>query len=320
MRIGVDILGGDFFPQAPVEGAVRFLKQHGNRARLVLIGDEKLILAELARQGASPVDFDIVHTEEYIGMEDSPTQAIKAKPRSTINIGIQMVKEKKLDGFVSAGNTGAMLVASIFGLGTIPGVSRPTIGVLFPNHENHMTMLCDVGANVDCKPETLRHFALLGSIFMTEVMKIENPRVALMNIGEEESKGNASVQAAFQLLKETPQVNFTGNAEGRDLYMSLADVYVCDGFTGNIVLKFGESLYNVLKTRYKSDDFIESFNFENYGGVPVLGVKGISMIGHGISSGKAIEMMIVRAIEAAESDLLIKIEEAFQVFAAESGK
>lgn len=320
MRIGVDILGGDFFPQAPVEGAVQFWQKHGSRAQLVLIGDEKLINAELARHNVPQGTFEIVHTEEYIGMEDSPTTAIKQKPRASINVGIQLVKEKKIDGFVSAGNTGAMLVASIFGLGKVPGVSRPTIGVMFPNHEGHMSLLCDVGANVDCKPETLRHFAMLGSIFMKEVMKQENPRVALMNIGEEESKGNEAAQAAYQLLRETPGVNFVGNAEGRDLYMSLADVYVCDGFTGNIVLKFGESLYNVLKGRYQSDDFIESFNFENYGGVPVLGIKGISMIGHGISTGRAMEMMILRAVEAAESNLVKRIEEAFAAFAAEGGK
>lgn len=312
MRIGIDIMGGDFMPAAPVEGAVQAFRHYGGSVRLVLIGKKDLILAELARHNANPSDFEIVHTDEYIEMKDSPAKALAQKKESTINIGIQMVKEHKLDGFVSAGNTGAMLVASILGLGNIPGVSRPTIGVLFRNFNGKPSLLCDVGANLECRPEIIQQFGILGSVFMTEVMKIENPKVALMNVGEEEKKGPPDVVEAHQLLKNSPHLNFIGNAEGRDLYTGHADVYVCDGFTGNIVLKFAESMYDVLKARYPQDEFMETFNFENYGGVPILGIKGISIIGHGISTGKAISAMIDKAVAAAGSSLVEKITSAFE--------
>jgi glycerol-3-phosphate acyltransferase PlsX len=312
MRIGVDILGGDFWPEAPVEGAVLALDKFGPDIELVLIGDENLIRQELAKHGADPSRFSIVNCTEMVGMEESPTKGIASKPNSTINVGIGMVKTGQLDGFVSAGNTGAMLVASIMGLGRIPGVNRPTIGALFPNHNGEPILLLDVGANVDSKPEHILHYARLGSIYMESVRKVEKPRVGLMNVGEEESKGPADVKAAHALLKESGRLNFVGNVEGRDIYHGKADVYVCDGYTGNIILKFGESMYDVLKSRYAGDAFIEAFNFENYGGVPILGIRGISIIGHGISNGKAIASMIGSAVEAVRNGLVQKIEAAFQ--------
>lgn len=304
-------MGGDFMPAAPIEGAVQAYRHYGDSVRLVLIGKRDLIVAELAKHGVSPDAFDIVHTDEYIEMKESPTRALAQKRESTIAIGVQMVKEGKIQGFVSAGHTGAMLVASILGLGNVPGVSRPTIGILFSNVHGKPSLLCDVGANMECRPEMLRQFGVLGSVFMREVMKIEHPRVALVNVGEEDSKGPPDVVEAHKLLKATPDINFIGNAEGRDLYTGHADVYVCDGYTGNIVLKFGESMYDVLKARYPHDEFMETFNFENYGGVPVLGIKGISIIGHGISTGKAIAAMIEKAVEASNSQLVEKIEAAF---------
>lgn len=312
MRIGVDIMGGDYWPQAPIEGAVHAKKELGDAVTIVLIGDEKIIRDELSRHDLPVSDFELVHTDEHIGMEESPTRSIGQKSRSTINVGIGLVKAGKIDGFVSAGNTGAMLVASIVGLGKIAGVNRPTIGVLFPSLGHDLSLVCDVGANVDSKPETLVQFGILGSIFMQTFRQIDNPRVALLNVGEEESKGPAVLQAAHQLMKTESRINFQGNAEGRDIYNGVADVYVCDGYTGNIVLKFGESLYDVLKPRYPSDEFIEEFNFENYGGVPILGIKGISIIGHGISTGKAIAKMIRNAANCAEHDLVGRIEAAFQ--------
>ena len=312
MRIGVDVMGGDFWPEAPVSGALLARETLGEELSLVLIGDEETIRAEFARQNADISPFEIVHTPDYVSMDDSPTRTLVQKPRSTINLGLGMVKEKRLDGFVSAGNTGAMLVGSIMGLGKIGGVNRPTIGVFFPNSSGNLTLLCDVGANVDCKAETLYHFGVLGSVFMERVLKVESPRVALVNIGEEPSKGPQVVQNAHALMADSPFINFTGNVEGRDIYHGKADVYVCDGFTGNIVLKFGESLYDVMRSRYTEDEFIKTFNFERYGGVPILGINGISIIGHGISTGNAFVSMIRTAMEAVQAQLVNHLTTAFE--------
>jgi glycerol-3-phosphate acyltransferase PlsX len=318
MRIGVDIMGGDYAPAAPIEGAILARTALGARAEIVLIGDEALIHAELKARGQAPEAFSIVHTDQAIGMDESPTKAVASKPRSTINVGIGMVKQKLLDGFVSAGNTGAMLVASVMGLGKIPGVMRPTIGVMIEIGDGKKALLCDVGANVDCKPEVLYQFGILSKVFLESVHKIANPRIGLMNVGEEEGKGPEVIKAAYSLMKASDKFQFIGNVEGRDIYRGHADAFVCDGFTGNVVLKFGESMYELLKGRFPGDDFIETFNFENYGGVPVLGVKGISIIGHGISTAKAVESMIASAVLAAESNLVSKIEAAFESFNTEN--
>jgi phosphate acyltransferase len=311
MRIGIDIMGGDFWPQAPIEGALLARQIHGDAVSLVLIGDEEMIRAELKSRGIDTDAFEIAHTTDYIGMEESPTRGIASKPLASINVGIGMVKLGQLDGFVSAGNTGAMLVASVMGLGKIQGVSRPSLAVLFPNHRGELALLCDVGANVDSRPEHIYHYGLLGSLFMESVLKIARPRVGLINIGEEDSKGPADVKAAHQLMRASDRIHFTGNVEGRDIYHAKADVYVCDGYTGNIVLKFAESMYDVLRERFPHEPFVENFNFENYGGVPILGIRGISIVGHGISNGKAIASMVNSAVEAVNSGLVAKIEAAF---------
>ncbi|HHG86131.1 MAG TPA: phosphate acyltransferase PlsX [Bacteroidetes bacterium] len=312
MRIGVDIMGGDFWPEAPVSGAILAQQQMPEGVKLVLIGDEQIILSEFERQGADPKGFEILHTDEYVGMEESPTKALVQKPASTINVGIGLVKQKELDGFVSAGNTGAMLVSSILGLGKIDGVNRPTIGVIFPTITGSYSLLCDVGANLDSKPETLYHFGILASTYMKHVLKVPNPRVSLLNIGEEANKGPHVVQAAYELMAASPLINFIGNAEGRDIYAGKADVYVCDGFTGNVVLKFSESLYEVMNSRFAGDEFIETFNFERYGGVPILGINGISIIGHGISTGKAFAKMVQTAVEAVQSEVVEHFTSAFK--------
>jgi phosphate acyltransferase len=318
MRIGVDIMGGDFAPAAPIEGAILALQNLGERAEIVLIGDETLIREELRARGQSPAAFSIVHTDQVIGMDESPTKAVASKPRSTINVGLGMVKQKQLDGFVSAGNTGAMLVASVMGLGKIPGVMRPTIGALIDIGEGKKALLCDVGANVDCKPEVLYQFGILSKVFLESVHQVSQPRIGLMNVGEEEGKGPDTIKAAYALMKATDKFQFIGNVEGRDIYRGHADAFICDGYTGNVVLKFGESMYGLLKSRFPNDAFIETFNFENYGGVPVLGVKGISIIGHGISTPKAIESMIASAVMAAEGELVAKITAAFESFNSEN--
>lgn len=312
MHIGIDIMGGDYFPQAPVEGALRARKDLGDTVRLVLIGDEGIIRKEVQKQGGNINDFDLLHTAAFIEMSESPVRAIKTKPHATINIGLRMVRENKLDGFVSAGNTGAMIASSMYSLGTIPGVFRPTIGILFPNITGSKSLLCDIGANLDSKAEQLAQFGILGSVYMEVVNKVERPRVALLNVGEEDVKGPKSVQEAYKVLSEAPMINFVGNLEGRHLFSGKADILVCDGYTGNILLKFAESMYDILQARKSGkDEMLERFNFENYGGVPILGIKGISIIGHGISTGKAIQKMIHEAVDAAESALTSKIEAAF---------
>lgn len=318
MRIGVDIMGGDYAPAAPIEGAILAKNHLGARAEIALIGDQALVHAELQARGQAPEAFSIVHTDQMIGMDESPAKAVAAKPRSTINVGIGMVKQQQLDGFVSAGNTGAMLVASVMGLGKIPGVLRPTIGVMIEIGNGRRVLLCDVGANVDCKPEFLLQFGLMARVYLESVHKIDHPGIGLLNVGEEEGKGSELVKAAHALMKGTDKFHFTGNVEGRDIYRGQADAFVCDGFTGNVLLKFGESMYELLKGRFPQDAFIETFNFENYGGVPVLGVKGISIIGHGISTAKAVESMILSAVVAAENQLVAKIEFAFASFQSES--
>jgi phosphate acyltransferase len=318
MRIGVDIMGGDYAPSAPIEGAILAHQRLGAKAQIVLIGDQAVIRQELEARGYATAAFSVVHTDQVIGMEESPTKAVTSKPNSSINVGIGMVKQKLLDGFVSAGNTGAMLVASIMGLGKIPGVQRPTIGTLIEIGHGRKALLCDVGANVDCKPEILYQFGILAKVFLEGVVQVPNPRIGLLNVGEEEGKGPDTVKAAHQLMKASTQLNFIGNVEGRDIYKGSADAFICDGFTGNIVLKFGESMYGLLKERFPEDLFIETFNFENYGGVPILGVKGISIIGHGISTAKAVESMITSALLAAENQLVSKIEAAFAALQTEN--
>ncbi len=261
MRIGLDIMGGDFFPQEPVLGALKAYEALAGKADIVLVGDESMIRKELNSNGKPTNLFEIAHTEEYIAMDENPTRAIAGKPASSINLGLQLVKSGKMDAFISAGNTGAMLVGSILGLGNIEGVIRPAIGTLFPNESGKFSLLIDVGANIDSKPEMLNQFGVLGSIYMREVLKFGNPKVALLNIGEEKSKGPASIQAAWEKMNTNPSINFCGNIEGRYLYKGDADVYVCDGFVGNLLLKFGESFYDIMKSRVPNDPYVEVFNF-----------------------------------------------------------
>jgi phosphate acyltransferase len=309
MRIGIDVMGGDFYPQAPVAGAVQARALWGHDVQLVLIGDAEVIRAELVRQQQAESDYEVVHTTEIIGMDEHPAKAFTSKTDSSIHVGIRLHKEKKLDAFISAGNTGAMLVGSVLGLGNIEGVLRPTIGALYPNKGGY-SMICDVGANADCKPEHLSQFALLGSLYMREVKGINKPRVALLNVGEEKSKGSQLAQAAYELLEKNTAIHYIGNAEGRDLNAGKADVYVCDGYTGNIVLKFAESFYDIFHERFPQDDLVGSFNFERYGGLPVLGVKGVSIIGHGISTPAAFLEMIRCARDVVHSGLIQKFEKA----------
>src|SRR5690606_34256716 len=251
---------------------------------LVLIGDKDLIIPALQEKNFNPDHFEYIHTTEVIEMGEHPTKAIVQKPNSSISVGFQLLKEGKLDSFASAGNTGAMLVGAMFSVKTISGVIRPAIASIVPKLAGGFGVILDVGANADCKPDTLLQFGILGSIYAKNIYNIENPRVGLMNIGEEEEKGNLLTQASFCLMKDTNLINFIGNIEGRDLFNEKADVIVCDGFTGNIILKLAESFYVLTLKKKMKDEFFDRFNYEQYGGSPILGVNAPVIIGHGISS------------------------------------
>lgn len=312
MKIGIDILGGDFAPDANLSGAVLAKKELPNDAELVLLGDKDLIFSGLLSLGANPDDFTIVHAPDVITMNDHPTRAIPQKPNSSISIGFDLLARKEIDVFASTGNTGAMLVGSIYKVNTIPGIIRPCITTVLPSITGSNAILLDVGANADCKPDVLYQFAVVGSLYVKHVYGIENPRVALLSIGEEETKGNLMTVATHKLLADSDEINFVGNVEGRDLFFGKADVVVCDGFTGNIVLKQAEGMYALMHKRgLTNDEYFQRFNYENYGGTPVLGVKGNVIIGHGISNDKAVKNMIKHAYEVAHSGLSAKINEAF---------
>ncbi len=311
MKIGIDILGGDFAPDANVAGAVLAKKELPNDVQLVLLGDRDQISSGLSLLGENPTDYEIVHAPDIITMHDHPTRAIPQKPNSSIAVGFDLLASKQIQAFASTGNTGAMLVGSIYKINTVPGIIRPCITSTLPQIDGSKTILLDVGSNADCKADVLYQFAVLGALYSKNVYGVENPRVALLNIGEEESKGNLLTLAAHKLLAESDEINFIGNLEGRDIFFGKADVIVCDGFTGNIVLKEAEGIYTLMKKRGIQDEYFDRFNYENYGGTPILGVKGNVIIGHGISNDIAVKNMILHSYEVAKSGLASRVNEAF---------
>jgi len=311
MKIGLDFMGGDYAPKATVLGAIAAQQVLSPNQKIVLFGDKEQALPILAEQQIDASCFEFVHCTEVISMGEHPTKAITQKPNSSISVGFQYLKEGKIDSFASAGNTGAMLVGSMFSVRAIEGVQRPAIATNVPKLKNGFGIMLDVGANADCKPEVLAQFGVLGSIFAEAVYGISNPKVGLMNIGEEEEKGNLVSQAAFTLLKEQKNINFTGNIEGRDLFNEKADVIVCDGFTGNVMLKLAETFYILTLKKGFKDEFFDRFNYEQYGGSPILGVNAPVIIGHGISSPEAIKNMILLSKTMIESKLVDKIKAAF---------
>jgi glycerol-3-phosphate acyltransferase PlsX len=246
----------------------------------------------------------IVHTTQIIDMHEHPTKAFREKQDSSIAVGFGYLAKGLTDAFISAGNTGAMMVGSLFSIKAIEGIHRPTIGAYMPRENGQLGCLLDVGINSDCKPENLVQFALLGSIFAEQVLNIPNPKVGLINIGEEEGKGNLLAQAAYPLLKDAEGINFIGNIEGRDIFLDKSDVMICDGFTGNIILKLAESIHGLTQRRNVKDEFFDMFEFEQYGGVPVLGVNKPVIIGHGISHAKAFKNMISIAQKMIEKDVI----------------
>ena len=311
MNIGVDMMGGDFAPLEAIKGVALFNAIATPDVSLTLIGNQDIINSLLLVNNINTDCIQVVHSTEVIEMHEHPTKALKEKPQSSIAIGFKLLASGKTDAFISAGNTGAMMVGAMFSIKAIEGVARPTIGAYIPREDGSLGLLLDAGINADCKPENLAQFATLGSLFAENVLNISNPKVGLINIGEEEGKGNLLAQAAYPLLKQNPHINFTGNIEGRDILTNRADVMVCEGFTGNVVLKLAESVYDIVQRRGIKDEHFDRFNFEMYGGVPVLGVAKPVIIGHGISKAIAFKNMIGIAQRMIETNLMQKMKEVF---------
>lgn len=305
-------MGGDNSPDATLNGAFLASKELGKEETIVLVGDEKLAKSWLKSNNIDSTIFEFIHADEVISMNEHATKALRKKPNNSISVGFNALKNKEIDVFSSAGNSGAMLVGSMFSIGPIKGVIRPSITSVLPKKNGGVGLILDVGVNADCKPDVLFQFAILGSLFAENVYNIQKPKVGLLNIGEEKGKGNLLTQSTYRLLEDNDDINFVGNVEGRDLFNDKADVIVCDGFTGNVVLKLAESFYYLINQKNIKDDYFDRFNYEIYGGTPVLGVDGNVLIGHGISNENAIKNMILLGKDLINSNLNFKIKKAFR--------
>jgi glycerol-3-phosphate acyltransferase PlsX len=311
MRIGIDVMGGDFAPDAIIEGAVDALPSLQSGDTLVLIGDRGAICGKLAEMNIEPSLFEIVNTTQVIEMGDHPAKSFSQKRDSSIAVGYGMLKSNLLDGFCSAGNTGAMLVGASYTVNVVPGIFRPALVAVLPRIDFSKFVILDVGLNPDCKPDVLFQYGLLGNIFAKNVFEKENPTVGLLNIGEEESKGTSAIKMAYELLKGYPDLNFIGNVEANTLFQEATpDVVVCDGFAGNVLLKLGESFHHIYSRKGLKDDFFDQLNFEKIGGMPIIGINANVVIGHGISKREAIKNMIISTKEVTSADLAQKIKEA----------
>nr|HPH33817.1 phosphate acyltransferase PlsX [Chitinophagaceae bacterium] len=306
---GIDMMGGDYAPLEAVKGIALYLSGHTVPVELFLIGDQPQIEALLAEHQVPADHLRVIHAEQVIDMHEHPTRALKEKQKSSIAIGFHLLASGKMDAFISAGNTGAMLVGALFSIKAIEGVIRPTISTIIPRMNGGTGLLLDVGLNADCKPEQLNQFAIMGSVYAQLILGIEKPKVGLMNVGEEEGKGNLLAQATYPLLKENKHIDFIGNIEGRDVLTDKADVMVCEGFTGNIILKLAESLYEIAQAQNLHNPYFDRFNFEIYGGTPVLGVAKPVIIGHGISGATAFMNMIHLSQQMIEKDVMKKMKE-----------
>jgi len=312
MNIGLDMMGGDYAPLEAVKGVAQYIQENSSSATLTMVGNQSLLEPLIAQHNIPSNRVRIIHSEQVIGMHEHPTKALKEKQQSSIAIGFHLLATGKTDAFISAGNTGAMLVGALFSIKALEGVLRPTISTVIPKENGGTGLLLDVGLNADCKPEQLNQFAVMGSVYAQQILDIQNPRVGLVNVGEEEGKGNLLAQATYPLLKENKHINFIGNIEGRDVLIDKADVMVCEGFTGNIILKLAESLYEVAHRQQIKSEYLDRFNFENYGGTPVLGVAKPVIIGHGISGARAFKNMIVVARKMIESKVLDRMREELE--------
>lgn len=316
IRIGLDAMGGDFAPEAAVSGAVMALDAVGSDTRVVLYGDESRIRALLAEEGCDAERFDIVATSQTIDMGDHPVRAFQKKSDSSIVVGFRHLAEGAIDGFASAGSTGAMMVGSTQVVRVVNGVIRPTIAIAIPTVSGKPVLILDVGLNVDCKPDVLEQYALIGSVYASSVLGVESPRVALLNIGAESTKGNIQAKAAYELMSganKSGRYNFVGNVEASSIFTSkVADVVVCDGFVGNIVIKLAEGLYSINSKISSINSFWEGMNYEHIGGTPVLGINAPVVIGHGKSTPQAIKNMILSTEHAIVSGMVENLKEAFK--------
>ncbi len=311
-RIGLDVMGGDFAPEATLSGAILALDQLNEDDKIVLIGDQGTIESYLNNKKVHSKNFDIVHATDIIEMGDHPARAFNQKPRSSISLGFQLLESNKIEGLASAGSTGAMMVGAMVTVKAIQGVIRPTIASPMPKLSGGFTIILDVGLNSDCKPDVLYQYGILGSLYAEFVFNINNPKVGLLNIGSESEKGNLLTKAAYQLMQDSKDFNFIGNIEGNELFDDKSDVIICDGFVGNVVLKEAEGFYNLIKKKNLEDDYFSRFNFEYYGGTPVLGINSNVIIGHGISNDIAIKNMILLTKSVIEANLPAKIKEYFK--------
>jgi glycerol-3-phosphate acyltransferase PlsX len=323
--IALDAMGTDRAPKPEIEGAIQAARNYG--VRVVLVGQEPVVRAELARYpAAAGLPIEIAHASEVITMDDKAMQAVRAKRDSSLRVGLRLVRDGQAAGFVTAGNTGAAMATAKMVFGGIPGVDRPALAAVFPTSVGTAAALLDVGANVDCEPQNLAQFAVMGEIYFRNMFGTPRPRVGLLSIGEEETKGNQLTRDAFQLLKQLP-LNFVGNVEGRDLYGGQVDVIVADGFVGNVALKTSEGVANLVRATLKETlkatitrqvgyllsrsafaDFKKRLDHTEYGGAPLLGVKGVCFITHGSSNANAIKNAIRVAAEFAERKINDKIE------------
>ncbi len=311
LRIGIDAMGGDFAPDAVVKGVVESIDLLQATTQVVLFGDKERIESLLKAEGYEGDRIEIVPTTEVITMGDHPAKAFQTKPDSSIRRGFEYLKAGKIDGFASAGSTGAMMAGAMLTVGVTEGVIRPAVSAAIANVRGGYTLLLDVGLNVDCKPEVLAQYGLMGSIYAKDLWGLENPKVGLLNIGEEESKGNAASKAAYQMLAETEGINFVGNIEGKDYFTGKADVIVCDGFMGNVLLKMSESLRYIAKARKIEDEFLDNLNYEIKGGTPALGVNSVVIVGHGSSTVLALRNMVHQTELSIQAGYAEDIRKAF---------
>jgi glycerol-3-phosphate acyltransferase PlsX len=313
MKIGLDVMGGDFAPRNEVLGVIEALPELQNDSEVILFGDEAQIKAVCKEKGFNVAEFTIVHTTEVIGMQDHPAKAFVQKANSSMATGFKYLSSGLIDGFASPGNTGAMMAGVMYTVKTIEGILRPCISCFYPTIDGRWGLLLDVGLNADCKPENLYQYAILGSLYAKGASGKENPRVALLNIGEEETKGNIMTKAAYELMKDSKDFNFAGNIEGNELMTGeKADVVVCDGFVGNVILKMAESFYRLSAHQGIETEFFSKLNYEYHGGTPVLGVNAPVIIGHGSSSPKAIKNMILNTEKTIRAKMLDRVKDIFK--------
>lgn len=310
MQIGIDIMGGDFAPGSTIQGAILARESMPGNVNIALIGDQDIIDRYSEEHELDLSGLSVIHTKDYVGMEDHPLKVFKEKPDAGLFLGQRMLMEGSLDGFCSAGNTGAMMVGAMQIITSIPGIIRPAIAAPIPNLEGKPALILDVGLNTDARPDVLYQYGSIGTIYSKLVHGIETPRVTLLNVGLEESKGNLVTRSAYQLMKDSSDYNFTGNIEANEFFVSgRADVIVTDGFIGNMMLKQAEAFYRVVSIKDICNGYFEMFNFENFGGTPILGINAPLIIGHGISNETAIKNMLLHTYEVVGAELVNRLKE-----------